>query len=96
MENQNIPIEAKEIRGINARIIGVVIACTVTLVGTIEASYFNLKADINNLSKAKDTDKLIYDMKLQVVNSELQLMRGDMNGVKQDLNEIKSNTKPKN
>lgn len=68
-------IQEREIRGINLRIIISVVVGTIAICSTIVGTYYALKKDIWELRFAKDNDKLIFDMKIQLLQTDINLLK---------------------
>lgn len=90
-------IDRKEIRGINAKILVTMLLCTASIVatvfGTVQAlrnDNQELRNDVRELKVTKDADKMIIDMRIQVLKADVERLERNQVQTKEWMQAIES------
>lgn len=65
------PIEERELKGFSAKTLVTVIACTGSIMLTVLATYYGLKADITEIRASNDSEVRLNELKMRVMDQRL-------------------------
>lgn len=82
-------IEHRELKGITVRNLIVTIVSTASIVASVMTTYFQLKADIHDVSLKQETQARVDEIRLKVLENQVAILQ-------QQVDEIKNQKMPAN
>lgn len=71
-QNKMDAIEKQEIRGLSFKSLFTLVACTITICGTVLASYYSLRSDIRDLQSSRTISQQYFDQRLLYIETRLK------------------------
>lgn len=85
MPTEMNPIETKEIRGLNLKLLVTLIICTATTVGTVASTYFSLIRKIDKIESQRTSDDRFNDLRLKTMEANIQVIQTQVESLKEDV-----------
>ena len=81
-------LEHRELKGITVKNLIVTIVSTASIVASVMTTYFQLKADIHDVSLKQETQARVDEIRLKVLEDEVAVLQQQLDNLKND--QIKS------
>lgn len=75
-------IEQTELKGITAKVMAVILLSTISMVGSVATTYFNLKDDIHDVRSAQILNERVNDLRLKTLEQRVEVLQHQVDALK--------------